>query len=241
ETSAQLIYLVDKFSSKNLGGMLISGGFTQEGILVVDNVLEGIKKIKEEKPHLKILVHAGFVDSPTAQALKNSGVDGVLTNLIASREAISKIYNLKNRQPRHFYKTIDTLKNHGLKVSPHIILGIDAGRMDREFGAVKKAISLGADSLVFVVMKKIPKASFDPPSVDDKKIIELVSYARELAPSLPLCFGCAKPPGKKTEGLEKSLIGVGIDSIGFPSEKTIEYAKENKIAFVFREKCCAVL
>lgn len=242
QTSEKLVRLVDRSSKKGLEGILISGGFDKEGRLCLDDVMPGIKKIKAEHPGIKVMVHTGFVDDDAALGLKEASVDGVLTNLIGSSQAISNIYNLENIGPSHFYRSIETLKKHGLKVSPHIIMGIDEGSLDHEFAAVEKAISLGADSLVFVVIKRVSKKlAFLPAPVGQQEIIELIGYAKKLSPGLPISLGCAKPAGQKTASLEKSLIGMGIDSIAFPSEKAIGYAEDNSLAYEFVEKCCAVL
>lgn len=242
ETAEELIRLIGRFDDKNLQGILISGGFSKDGTLPLGSIPEAIHKIKTERPGLKILVHAGFVDDKTAAILKNSGTDGILTNLIGSRKAISGIYNLKGRQPDDYYRTIAILKKHGLKVSPHIILGIGSSGLEDEFGVIKNAISLGADSLVFIVIKKVSrKIPFDPPEIETGKFLELVNYARSLSPGIPLSFGCAKPSGAKTRELEKSLLKIGISAIAFPSEETVEYAVKNKIAHTFIEKCCAIL
>jgi len=251
--SKKLVELVEKYmkrpknNSVNTGngplkGMLISGGFDAEGKLPVNNILSGVGKLKSKYPFLTIYIHTGFLDEDEAAALKSSGVDAVLVNLIGSLKAIREVYNLKDRTYKDYIDTIKLLKDRGLKVSPHIIVGLENGKLSSEFRTVKDAISLGVDSLVFVILKKASRnIDFTSSKVPHSEIIRLVKYARGLSPDILLSFGCAKPPGKNSHLLEIELIKTGIDSMAFPAEETIRFAVENKIAHTFVEKCCAIL
>jgi len=231
-----------KTGNGSLKGMLISGGFDAEGKLPVNNILSGVSELKSKYPFLTIYIHAGFLDEDEAAALKSSGVDAVLVNLIGSQKAIREVYNLKDRTYSDYLYTIKLLKGHGLKVSPHIIIGLEDGKLSDEFRTVKDALALEVDSLVFVVLKKASgTGDFISSKVPHDEIIRLVKYARELSPDVLLSFGCAKPPGGSRHLLEIGLIKAGIDSMAFPAEKTIRFAVENKIAHTFVEKCCAIL
>jgi len=251
--SKKLVELVEKYlkragdNSKNTGngslkGMLISGGFDADGKLPVNNILPGVKELKSKYPFLTIYIHTGFLNEDEAASLKNSGVDAVLVNLIGSQKAIREVYNLKDRTYRDYLDTIKLLKDHGLKVSPHIIIGLEDGKLSDEFMTVKDALALGVDSLVFVVLKKASRSTdFISSKVPHDEIIRLVEYARELSGDVLLSFGCAKPSGRSRSLLEIGLIKAGIDSMAFPAEETIRFAVENKIAHTFIEKCCAIL
>jgi uncharacterized radical SAM superfamily protein len=41
------------------------------------------------------------------------------------------------------------------------------------------------------------------------------------------------------EELEKMVIDYGVDAIAFPSEKTVEYAKDKGLIPIFKEECCS--
>ncbi len=240
-TSGQLTHIVSKYSNGQLEGILVSGGFDKNGVLPLENVLEGIKKIKEENSLLKIYVHAGFVTEGMAQGLADAGVDGVLINVISSQNAIENVYNLRDRTPEDYYGTIRTLKRSGLKPSPHIIVGIDHGRIRGEFEAVEKVVELGVDSVVFAMLKKASsKVDFGLPDIRDDEVAGLVQHAKHLDPDLPISFGCARQPGPGKSMLEIELVKLGIDSIAFPAEETIRFALKNKIAHTFTQKCCAI-
>jgi len=241
--SGTLISVTERFAGTgSLEGMLISGGFDRNGKLAFGPLLEGIKYIKDKYPHLTVYVHTGFLDEDEAVSLKGTGVDAVLVNLIKSSIAIEEVYNLKGRTYDDYLDTIRLLKDHSLKVSPHIIIGLEKGRLSGEFEAASDAVRLCADSIVFAVLKKASRnIDFPSSGIPHDDIIELVKHTRRLSPDIPLSFGCAKVPGKDRHLLEIGLIEAGIDSIAFPSEGAVKYAVENKIAHTFVEKCCANL
>lgn len=243
DSSKRLVEITKEYlKSGNLKGMLISGGFDRSGKLAFAGIIDGIKEIKTKYPYLTLYIHTGFLSMKEVRALKSSGVDAVLTNLIKSQKAIEEVYNLSGRTYRDYIDTIKILKEYDLKVSPHIIIGLENGELSDEFTMVEDAMDLNVDSIVFVILKKVSKEiSFPVSKVPHEDIIKLVAHARRRSPDTLLSFGCAKPPGKDRHLLEIELIKAGIDAIAFPSEKTVEYAIENKIAHTFLEKCCAIL
>lgn len=243
DSSKRLIEITEKYlKSGNLKGMLISGGFDRSGKLAFNSIIDGIKDIKIKYPYLTLYIHTGFLDKKEAAALKSSRVDAVLTNLIKSQKAIEEVYNLSGKTYQDYLNTIKMLKECGLKVSPHIIIGLENGELSDEFTMIEDAIDLKVDSIVFVILKKASKEiNFPASKVPHKEIIKLVRHARELSSDTLLSFGCAKPPGKDRHLLEIELIKAGIDAIAFPSEKTVAYAVINNIAHTFLEKCCAIL
>jgi len=241
--SLRLVSVAERYlAAADLQGILISGGFDREGKLGFSRVLEGIGTIKSRHPHLTVYIHTGFLDEKEAGALGQTGVDGVLVNLVKSRKAIQEVYNLKGRTYSDYLDTISYLKKEGIRVSPHIIIGLENGRLSHEYSMVEDAIGLEVDSIVFAVLKKASRSiQFPSSSVPGDDIIRLVRHARSLGRGTFLSYGCARPPGRSAHMLETGLIKEGIDSIAFPSDSTVRFAVENKIAHTFVEKCCANL
>ncbi|MHB1253944.1 MAG: radical SAM protein [Candidatus Humimicrobiaceae bacterium] len=241
-------FISSKVKSGNLKGFLISGGFDKEGRLSLNDYLGCIKKIKTRHPYLKIYVHSGFVDAGEAKKIKKSGIDGVLANVISSRSAIETVYNLPGYSPEDYYQTLENLKKAGNKTAPHIIIGLDHGIISSEFEALRQISNIGADCLVFVIVKKLTKeinfpeikdAFHEKKEVDVKGIISLISFAQKLMPGTPISLGCAKPAIKNRGQLEIGLLKNGINIIAFPAEETINYVISEKMNYRFEETCCA--
>ena len=238
----------EKMKSGILKGFLISGGFDKKGKLALNDYLACIKKIKTANPEIKIYAHAGFVDTDEAIKIKESGIDGVLANVISSRSAIETVYNLPGYFPEDYYRTLDNLKKTGNKTAPHIIIGLDHGIINSEFEAVKQISGIGADCLVFVIVKKLSREINFPEDIDyfnekSEKYIEeiksLISLAQKLMPDVPVSLGCAKPAIKIRGQLEIDLLKIGINIIAFPAKETIDYVISENIPYRFEETCCA--
>jgi lipoyl synthase len=241
-------FISTKADSGILKGFLISGGFDKEGRLALKDYLGCISKIKNSHPHLKIYAHTGFVGEDEASEIKDSGIDGVLSNVISSRNTIETVYKLPGYSPDDYYQTLENLKKAGNKTAPHIIIGLDNGKIDSEFEAVRQVSKIGADCLVFAIVKKLSKEINFPQEkntfsenkeIDPDGIISLLSFAARLMPGIPVSLGCAKPAVKKRGQLEIGLLKNGINIIAFPAEETINYVISERIKYKFEETCCA--
>ncbi|MCL5070998.1 MAG: hypothetical protein M1308_08900 [Actinobacteria bacterium] len=240
----RILNILDGFLEGTVGGVLLSGGFTKNGSLPLDGQI--YKEIKEVKSkfgsRIKIFMHLGFVDSNTAAGLKDSNIDGVLVNIIPDKNAIENVYNLKGFDKDDYYKTIKILKNAGLKISPHIIIGISEGRITGELEAIDEISKIGVDSVVFVLLKKISsQINLNSSGVRTTEILDLFNYAEKIMPNTPKVLGCAKSAGPESSNLEINLLKNGISTIAFPSEKTIEFVIDNNLKYKFIEQCCAFI
>ena len=241
-------FISNKTQSGALKGFLISGGFDKKGRLPLNHYFESIKKIKNMHPHLRIYAHTGFVEAGEAIKIKESGIDGVLVNIISSKEAIETVYNLPGYLPQDYYRTLKNLKKAGNKTAPHIIIGLENGIVRSEFEAVRQIAGIGADCIVFAIVKKLSKEinfpeiknnSGENKGIDPKEIISLISFAQKLMPGTPISLGCARPAIKKRGQLEIDLLKNGINIISFPTQEAINYVIAEKIHYKFEETCCA--
>jgi len=249
DPDAMEYFISGKMESGGLNGILISGGFDNNGKLPLRKYLNSIKKIKNKHHTLKIYAHIGFADFDEAREIRESGIDCVLVNVISSKNVINSVYNLPSAVPEDYYRTLKNLKENENRIAPHIIIGLDFGKIESEYEAVKQVAKIGADSLVFVVVKKLTREiNFSDTggyysnnnAINANDIVSLISFARNLMPDTPITFGCAKPMINKRGQLEIDLLNVGIDVIAFPSNESINYVILNKIPYRFKETCCAM-
>ncbi len=239
----RIIKILEKYGSNNVRGLLISGGFDKDGKLPLDNrILSEIKQTREKfGENIRIFLHLGFAGPEVAKAVCECGVDGVLVNVFSDSHAIREVYNLKNCTPEMFYNNIKILKESGLNVSPHLIIGLSDNGIAGEYKSLKAISKIGVSSVVFAIVKRITKhQEFKDLKIRACDIVNLYEYARELMPDTPITLGCAKPPGKEFEKAEIELLSRGINTIAFPSEKTVDFAIKNGIEYAFTEQCCAI-
>jgi len=234
----------NKGTQTSVNGVLISGGFDSRGRLPLDErILPEIKEVKNKYGReIKIFMHLGFTDRQTADSLYECGIDGVLVNIFSDRHSIEEIYNLKGCSPGMFYENARLLKEAGLHVSPHLIIGLGDSSLSGEYRSVKEIAELGADSCVFVIAKNLSKKNRPKlPEVKPLKVVKLFEYAKSKMPEIPVIHGCARPYGQEFEKMEIELLKLGVNVIAFPSERTLDYVKDNNYSFHFEEQCCAFL
>jgi uncharacterized radical SAM superfamily protein len=235
--------IINNFGPDNVNGILVSGGFDKSGRLPLDlKVIEEMKELKcLVKEKIKIFIHLGFVNDEEIKQIKGSCIDGALVNIFSDRHAIEEVYNLKGFAPQDFYINLKKIKSAGIKVAPHLILGL-GGRQNTkgEFASIDEISKTGSDGLVFAIEKKLSKSHrLGYSEVYANDVIKLFEYAKTIMPDVPLALGCARPPGPVFENLEIELLKRGVDSIAFPSERTVDFAIENGIDFKFTQQCCA--
>jgi len=239
----RIIKILERYGSDNVKGLLISGGFDENGKLPLDDRILGEIKQTREKfgRNIRIFLHLGFTSPEVAKTVFRCRIDGVLVNVFSDRRVISEVYNLENCTPEMFYNNVKLLKESGLIVSPHLIIGLSDNSIAGEYKSLKAISKIGVNSVVFAIAKRITKhQEFKDLKIGACDIVNLYQYARELMPDTPIALGCAKPPGEEFEKAEIELLGRGINTIAFPSEKTIDFAIKNDIEYVFTEQCCAI-
>ena len=55
-------------------------------------------------------MHTGFLNEEEAGAIKDTGLDAVLVNLIKSKKAIEEVYNLKGKTYEDYLETLRVIK-----------------------------------------------------------------------------------------------------------------------------------
>ena len=237
-TPEGLFTLATKLKKKGALGCLVSGGCLPDGSIPLGPFLPAIKKIKRELG-LTLFVHTGIIDSETACALKNAGVDAALIDIIGSNETIKKIYNL-NMTIADYYSSLNALHESGLNFIPHLIVGLDDGKLKGELNALKLIATARPSAIVviaFVPIHGTPMAKVIPPQPTD--IAKVMTVARVMFPRKPLVLGCMRPKGQHRAETDILALKAKVDAIAFPSKEAIGYAKKQGYKFSFSSYCCA--
>ena len=67
------------------------------------------------------------------------------------------------------------------------------------------------------------------------------AIARILNPKTPIRMGCIRPAYPLKAKMEKGCIDSGVNTIAYPLQGTIEYAREICLESRFVEMCCSVI
>ncbi len=234
----ELFELAFKLKQQGALGCLISGGCRPNGSVPLQGFMDTLTRLKRELG-LTVFVHTGIVNLKTAVALKLAGVDAALIDIIGSPETVEKVYNLKvNIQD--FAKSLKALDMVKLNFVPHVIVGLNEGKLDGEQKALEMIQKVNPSAIVIIAFMPIhgtAMAKTPPPKPTD--IAKVTAMARQMFPDTPLVLGCMRPKGKSRSETDVLALKAGVDAVAFPSEAAIEYAKSKGLRTAFSSYCCA--
>jgi uncharacterized radical SAM superfamily protein len=220
-------------------GLLISGGADHNGRLPWDKFAPKIERLKAETG-LVITIHPGQLDVATARILADSGIDQALVDFTVDDETARAILHL----PNGFSTIVDTMEalaKTGIEIVPHIILGLNFGKLGHEIEAVRRLGDYSIDKYVVVVLMPLrgtPMEKISPPSIEDVGIF--LAEARAEMPYVKSGLGCARPRGLYKRNLDIVALSAGVNSIAFPNERTQAIAERLGLDVHFAKTCCSL-
>lgn len=236
-TPKNLIDVARKFLRDNTVGFLLSGGFSEAHTIDWHNFIPAIRKIKESGGP-KISIHCGIVDKKTAGKLKEAGVDQALIDVIGDDMTIARVYKTKIKVS-DIVNSIKILLDVGIQVIPHIVVGIDFGRIIGEYRAVDMLKNLSIKRIVFVSLMPLPDTEMQDiklPLTED--IARIFIYARLTFPKMEMALGCARRRGQWQ--IDTWAIDCGVNRIALPADEAIAKAKQYHLKIEWQKTCCSV-
>jgi uncharacterized radical SAM superfamily protein len=237
-TPEKLIEVCTELKEKGAVGCLISGGCLPSGSVPLDKFAEAIEQIKRELG-LTVFVHTGIIDYETARTLKKARVDAALIDIIGSDETIREIYNM-NVTVKDYEESLEALKKADLVFVPHVIVGLDYGKLKGEMHALEMVSKHDPSALVIIAFMPIhgtEMQNIQPPK--PLEIAKVLATARLMLPTTPLVLGCMRPRGTHRTETDILATKAGVNAIAFPAEEAIEYAETHNYEVAFSPICCA--
>jgi len=219
-------------------GCLVSGGCMPDGSVPLTPFIPALRRIKRQLG-LTVFVHTGVLNVETAFSLMDAEVDAALIDVIGSKETINKTYNLKVT-PEDYADSLKALDKSGLNFVPHVIVGLNEGKLDGELDALKMISRVKPSALVVIAFMPIygtAMAKTAPPSPLD--IAKVASAARLMFPETPLILGCMRPKGAARSQTDVLALKAGVDAVAFPSEEAVEFVESSGWKSSFSGFCCA--
>ncbi|MFB3884791.1 MAG: radical SAM protein [Thermodesulfobacteriota bacterium] len=233
--------VVEHLRANGAHGILVSGGADENGEVPLRSFIPAIKSLKEKDPQFKIITHTGLIQEDLAKELKKAWVDQILIDAIGDDDTIREVYHL-NKRVEDYEKTLIMLKQMGHHLAPHIIIGHHFGEIKGEWRALEMVTRVGVENLVLVVIK--PLLSVAPGKIKIPKpeeVSKVSAIARILNPKIPIRMGCIRPAHPWKAEMEKGFIDSGVNTIAYPLQGTIDYAKEIGLEAKSVEMCCSLL
>ena len=234
-----LFTLARRLRAQGSEGLLVSGGSTRTGEVPLLPHLRHIPRIKSELG-MKVIVHSGVVSPRLAAGLAEAGVDGVMLDIIGADETIRDVYHL-NLTVADMERSLRVLSGQGLRIIPHIVLGLHYGTFLGEHRALEMLTRYPVSTLILVVLTPLtgtPMAHIPPPPTD--QVAEFFGTARLAAPATPINLGCARPLGQAKTELDQAAIDLGLNGIAYPADGAIAYAASRGLTPRLFEYCCSL-
>jgi uncharacterized radical SAM superfamily protein len=234
-----LFTLAERLRAQGSEGLLVSGGSTRTGEVPLLPHLRHVPRIRSELG-MKVIVHSGVVSPRLAAALAAAGVDGVMLDIIGADETLRDVYHL-DLAVADVENSLRLLAGEGLRIIPHIVLGLHYGTFLGEHAALEMLTRYPVSTLILVVLTPLtgtPMAHIPPPPAD--QVTEFFGTARLAAPSIPINLGCARPLGKVKSDLDQAAIDLGLNGIAYPAQGAISYARSRGLTPRLFEYCCSL-
>jgi hypothetical protein len=219
-------------------GVLLSGGAERDGAVPVKPFLGAIAQLRERG--LQMIVHTGLLDRETAQGLEQAGVDQVLLDVVGDAETIRQVLHL-DRTPEDYAETLELLRELGVPVAPHVVIGLHYGQIRGELRALEIIRRAGANVVVLVVLRPLRYTPMEGVgSVDPEVVGRLAAVARLTNPETPLTLGCARPAGRAKVAIERNAVLAGVNVVAYPDPETVRLAGDLGLRTGFLERCCTL-
>jgi len=238
-TPAKLLALGRRLQAEGCEGMLLSGGADPRGAVPLRPFLPAIARLKGVG--LTIIVHTGLADEETARGLRDAGIDQALFDVIGDAETVREVYGLPYG-PDAYARGLAILREAGLAVAPHVVIGLHFGKLRGELRALEMIREAGAEMVVLVVLRPLPgtpMAQATPPSAEE--VGRVAAVARLLMPDAPLMLGCARPAGPAKVEMERWAVLGGANVVAYPTPETVRLAAELGLETGFVESCCTLV
>jgi len=237
ETPGSLVEKCIRLEKEGNHGVLLSGGCTEDGKLPWRKFVRAIGEIKE-KTNLFISIHSGLIDYEEALALKAAGVDQALIDVIGDDETYRKVYHVPFGVAE-IEKAIEALHRANLPTVPHVVCGLNYGRIKGEEAALEMISRFPVNQVVIVSLMNLTgtKMAKAPPP-DGREVAHIILKARTLMPETCISLGCARQRGNTL--MEILAIDAGVNRMALPSEEAVKRAKHHGLEIRYQKTCCSV-
>ena len=226
---------------KKLGGegVLISGGSDSKGHVPLERFTDSIRRVKSELG-LEVVVHTGLVNEETAQGIAEAQIDAVMLDIIGDERVSRDIYNIEDG-PRKMRHSLDILEELGIPTVPHILVGLDFGRLAGEIEALDMIAQGNPAAVVIIALSPLRKTRMEgvtPPKPED--IGRIMTVARLGMKEVPILLGCARPMGDHKIETDRFAILSGVNGIALISQEGVDQAREVGLKPIFLDVCCSL-
>lgn len=240
-TPALLHEHVARLAAQGAGGFLLTGGSNRHNEVEYGPYWDTLAAVRAEYPHLQIACHTALMDADAVTCMEQAGVDIAMLDVIGARDTIQQVYHLK-REVDDFEETLALLVASGMRVVPHIVMGLHYGYFLGEWQALEIVARWQPDALVLVAAMPTFAGQRRPFRIPDTGLIGRFFHdARRRLGDIPLLLGCARPPGLARQRIDALAVMAGLDGIAHPADGVVELAARAQRPVRVADACCSTL
>ncbi|MHA1771360.1 MAG: radical SAM protein [Candidatus Thorarchaeota archaeon] len=235
----QMIQRLERAKAAGGDGVLISGGSDAAGHVPLLRFSDAIKYAKQELG-LEVVVHTGLVTQKTAEMLAQADVDAAMLDVIGDELVAREIYHIPDG-PNKMRTSLSLLKDSGIPIVPHIMVGLYYGQVRGEIEALQLVSEFSPEAVVIIALSPLrhtPMENLPPPSPES--IGRILVAARLGLPDIPLLLGCARPLGQHKIDTDIYAVRAGVNGIAYISEQGVEEARSQNLNPAFLDVCCSL-
>jgi uncharacterized radical SAM superfamily protein len=224
-----------RLAGMGANGILLSGGSLPDGSVPTYLQADEIAQIKKDA-NIKISAHTGIVNRGQAELLSKY-LDMALVDVIGDDETIHDILGLC-ASVQDYENTLSHLSSFGIRLAPHIIVGLHNGELKGEIRALEMARKFNPEVVVVVVFiptKGTASQGAAPPGIED--VVKVITKAREIF-DVPLSLSCVRPGGRYRSMLDKYAVLSGIDRMAVPSRSAYRIGQDIGLNIIEIQKMC---
>ncbi len=219
-------------------GLLLTGGSDGKGQLPWKRFFPAIQEIRE-RTGLYLSAHSGFPDLDSCTRLKKAGVRQGLLDVMGDDRTAADVYHLEGLKP--VLRGLEAIKESGLELVPHVVAGLQYGKIAAEKQALEIIRSFNPDALVVVVLTPLKGTPMESVSYPEPvEVARLVASARVMMPHVPISLGCERPRNRDGWLMEKLAVRAGANRMAVWSDGAIEEACRLGLKPRFQATCCSL-
>ncbi len=220
-------------------GLLVSGGSDRQGHVPLLQFGEVLKRIHNELG-LRLVVHTGILNEETADVLQSAQIDAAMLDIIGHDDVAKRIYHLENG-PQRMEHSLELLAEREIPTVPHVLVGLDHGRVSSELKALDMIASHDPAAVVIIVLRPIRHTMMETVSPPSPTVVaRILTIARLGLPRTPVLLGCARPLGQHKIESDCLAIRSGANGIAYISQEGVNLARSLGLVPRFIDVCCSL-
>ena len=131
--------------------------------------------------------------------------------------------------PEKYKNAVEAIIENRMIFSPHVIVGLDYGKINGELKALELLRGAGVDNICIIVLiptKGTPMEGIVPPSPDI--VGRITAIAGLMYPGVSINLGCVRPGKNYRQAIDEAAIRAGATKVAIPSSAAKKTAKELK-------------